>query len=256
MILECPSCTARFLVADALVPPAGRTVRCGACKNQWFVEPAQPLSAAPVMEEVAPGMVAESAAPALPETPVEKPAENVTVDFATLAEATPAAATPAPSMPRQLPVVKKHKLPLWPFVTAASVLAASWAMLAFVAYFPKGQYAPLVSGLYRATGTIPTDGLVFQEMTMEKQKREGRTQFVLAGSIANTADKRRVLPKVRVELRDATSNVLWKRNYPVNQSIKPGEVFPFRIEDVQTSFGDKVATVTVDIGNSLELAVR
>ena len=37
MILQCPECQARFLVADHLIPAEGRTVRCGACKHQWHV---------------------------------------------------------------------------------------------------------------------------------------------------------------------------------------------------------------------------
>lgn len=250
MILDCPSCTARFLVADALVPPGGRTVRCGACKHQWFVGLASPAA---TIQEVAPGF-AEVSEPAAPPSPTQ----TATVDFATLAEN--AAPMPAPKLEgaaaRKLPVVKKRLLPTWVFASGAGLLATSWLVLAVIAYFPSWQHSLVFTGLYKSIGAVATDGLVFEEVSMEKQKQEGRTQFILAGSIANTAAQLRRLPKVRVELRSAEGKVLWKRNYPVNQTIKAGEVFPFRIEDVQTSFGDRVTTITVDIGNSLELLVR
>jgi predicted Zn finger-like uncharacterized protein len=249
MILECPSCTARFLVADAIIPQAGRTVRCGACSNQWFVEPAQPpVEALPIAEGEAP-----------PPAPSEE--THAKVDFATLAEA--AAASPEAATPkldevaaRKLPVVAKRQLPVWPFMTGGGVLAASWLIMAFIAYFPHGQRLPVVRGLYSAFGVTDTDGLVFEEITMESKKTETRTQYILAGSVANHAASLRELPKVRVELKDKDGEVVWARAYPVNHQIKPGEVYPFRIEDIKTSFGDKVTTVVIDLGHPLELAVR
>lgn len=37
MIIECPSCHARFAVPDHAIGAAGRTVKCAKCANQWFV---------------------------------------------------------------------------------------------------------------------------------------------------------------------------------------------------------------------------
>lgn len=36
MILVCPSCQTRYLVANSAIGPAGRQVRCAACKHSWF----------------------------------------------------------------------------------------------------------------------------------------------------------------------------------------------------------------------------
>lgn len=251
MILQCPSCNARFLVADALIPPAGRTVRCGACANQWFTQPAP----------AAPAATSETASESTAPAPAPAAAEPATVDFATLAET--AATSPEAAAPkldeaaaRKLPVVPKQRIPRWPFVTAACALAASWAAVAFFTYFPHWQDIPGVGKLYGTVGAVNTDGLAFESVSLERVQNGSRTQFIIAGSVANQSAELRELPKVRVELKDKEGTVVWSRTYPVRHTIKPGEVYPFRIEDVQTSFADKVATVVVDLGHSLELAVR
>ncbi len=39
MILTCPACTMRFLVAEGAVGPKGRRVRCANCGHMWMQEP-------------------------------------------------------------------------------------------------------------------------------------------------------------------------------------------------------------------------
>ena len=39
MILTCPSCDTKYVVKDGAIPPAGRRVRCAACKNAWHQDP-------------------------------------------------------------------------------------------------------------------------------------------------------------------------------------------------------------------------
>lgn len=51
MIVSCPSCNLRFLVANDALGEAGRTVRCGSCGHKWFQAPekeAAPEAPAPV----------------------------------------------------------------------------------------------------------------------------------------------------------------------------------------------------------------
>lgn len=53
MILTCPNCRSRYLVGDNAIPPAGRAVRCAACKHVWTEYPAAEAAAVtePAMAE-------------------------------------------------------------------------------------------------------------------------------------------------------------------------------------------------------------
>ncbi len=243
MILECSACHARFTVADGMIPAEGRTVRCGKCAHEWFVAAA--VSDATVVE-----------------APVEAPTMDVFEEaLAALAdEAAPAVPEPvAPSPPKvtNLPVLARAKgLNPKPFKIAVPLLAALWLLLAFITYFPSWAKAPGLSGIYHALGSTPTEGLVFADVHMEREEDEGKTRFVLSGSIRNQASEARLVPTVRVVLRNKENKSLWSREYAVNTELKAGEVYPFRIANVETAFAKSVSSIVVDVGNGLQLMVR
>jgi len=230
MILQCPSCNARFLVPDAAVPAEGRTVKCGKCAHQWFT----------TRDPDAPAALAEP-------------------DFAAMAHA--AAQEAMPSDPTAAPparITRRWRLdvPIWPLRIAAPVLAVMWVVMALFAYFPGGQTSMLFGGLYRALGATDTRDLVFDAVVMERSTNGARTKFLLSGSIANQGAEPRLLPRARVQLKDADGKVVWSRQYPVDTVIQPGEVYPFRIEDVETTFAGRATTIVMDIGNNFELMMR
>lgn len=226
------------MVPDALIPPEGRTVKCGRCTHQWFTE-------APLAVQAEEPPVADFSA-ALAAATQEEPSPAVEES-----------AIATPQQARQLPAPTVFAIPVLPFKIAAPLLAICWLVVAIYAYFPNGQYG-MFSGLYGALGAADTRGVVFEEVNMEKQPAEdgGRTRFVLFGSLANHASETRAVPRVRVELRGGENEVLWSRTYPVDVVVKPGEVYPFRIEDVETSFSDRVVSVVMDVGNNFELVMR
>lgn len=39
MILNCPSCSAKYQIADSAIPAVGRNVKCAACGHYWFQKP-------------------------------------------------------------------------------------------------------------------------------------------------------------------------------------------------------------------------
>lgn len=231
MILQCPQCNARFIVANALIPPEGRTVKCGKCAHQWHA--------------------AQDAEPSLSEAAVAPPA----AESVNMAEA-PAAAPPEVMRNPPVPAIKPLAVPMRPIKTAVPLLALAWLVIALYAYFPGGQDMALLRGIYGALGVTSTHGLEFSDVTMEREDSAGGTRFLLSGSIANTDAVARTVPNVRVQLKDDAQEIIWERTYVVNIPLDPGQVYPFRIDNVASVFADKARAIVMDIGNNFELVMR
>jgi len=225
MILECPQCSARFLVADAMLLPSGRTVRCGACAHQWFAT--LPGAQAAAAETVG----AMKFDPGADEIEPLKSGANV-------------------------PAIRPRRLSRKPFMIAVPVIAALWLGLAFFAYFPRWMNAPVLGGIYHMFGVTSTDGLVFADVHMERSTDGPKTIYILTGSVVNHAADMRVVPTVRVTLKDKKGHEIWARDYAVNAPLKAGDVYPFRITNVETSFATNVASIVLDLGHSLQLMMR
>jgi predicted Zn finger-like uncharacterized protein len=225
MILTCPNCSANFLVADHLIPDAGRSVRCGACKQNWQASKNQ--------------------------------ATSNKADFANM-QANPGLGQDAASAGKrfQLPAIIAKPLPKLPFIIAMPVLALLWFFTAFYTNYTSWLQTPVLSSLYHSLGAAPTDGLQFSKANLSREEEGQRSRFVLSGMIANIATEPRHVPSVRVQLLDINGDEIASRVYVVNVSVAPGETYPFRITNLATSFGDRVHEVVLDVGHDLQLMFR
>lgn len=235
MILECPACHARFKVPDSMIPPAGRNVRCSKCTHAWFMPG---TIVAPPVKEVA---------------PTEVPMDVAFSAEETFSEAAFIRPLIAPKKPSPFAALLANPTP---FNIAAGLLAALWLGLAVVAYFPAGASSPLFTGLYRALGAAPVDGLLFADIKMERALEGAQAKFILSGSIRNHASAEQQVPTVRVTLKNRENKTIWGREYPVNTELKAGEIYPFRIANIETSFAKNVSAITLDMGNDFQLMVR
>lgn len=241
MILQCPSCDARFLVNDALIPLEGRDVRCGRCKHTWFVA-SNPIP----MDGVAPAAAANSPAFA---------SFDEALAHASADEAEEMAGSAARDA--RLPALHKQTMHWkWSVLPTAGLLVAS-VLVALFAHYPSWKHAPIASGFYGMMGYSDTKGLALADVNLVKEKMDDyKTRFLVSGNIMNQRDEEVLLPSVRVSLVDKEGNAVWSQTYEVDKTLSAHDIYPFRITNAETTFADKVAQVWVDVGNSYELMVR
>ena len=118
MRIVCPSCAARYEIADGMLAKA-RTVRCSRCAREWVQDPIPPVSDDPVAREL------EIAEP--PAAAIEPPALDPVVPE-----------PPAPPTPtRPAPSVAKKSDATVALAWIASLLIL--AVLAFAAYTYRAE---------------------------------------------------------------------------------------------------------------------
>ncbi len=104
MRVRCPDCEAGYEIEDAMIGPAGRSLRCAACGGVWWV--GAPLEALLVPDPAAPAVSAppESFAVAEPEHSVRPGREEEAPEPKPVAEPPPAepAREPAITIPRHV----------------------------------------------------------------------------------------------------------------------------------------------------------
>lgn len=220
MILTCSNCNARFLVNAAALQPAGREVRCGRCRHQWFAEPEEPE--APKLIE-SPEKLIESPKPSPPPPPL--PPEP------------PVAIEPRP-IPRgsNLPAIPKQKrsrvgvllgwLLLLVVVVALGIAAAERETV--MALFPESR------PFYGAVGfevPAPGDGLKIVDVTSSRIMQEGVPVLICEGRISNVSHYKQEVPTLRGALRDSEGRELqsWTFTVPTT-SLSAGDSIPFRTE--------------------------
>lgn len=217
------------MVPDSAIPAGGRTVKCGACGHQWH-----------------------ASAP-----------EASHLDFASMvADAAESATAPAdisiapPETRPSLPAIIKQRIPLRPLKIAVPLLLVAWCISALYANMHSWKLLPGLSSIYALLGAENTEGLGFENVTLTPQQEGQRTRFIVAGNVVNSAAESRRVPTVRVELLKQDGEVLRSRAYAVNKMLEGGESYPFRITNVETSFGKDVARVVLDVGDDLHLSFR
>jgi hypothetical protein len=114
----------------------------------------------------------------------------------------------------------------------------------------------VIGSLYRAAGAVPVDGIVLADIALQREQEGQRTRFLISGNIVNHEAAPRMVPVVRIQMMDGEQKVVWSREYVVEKTLKPGEIYPFRITNAETSFAHQVAQLSVDVGHPLQLMFR
>ncbi len=216
MILTCPSCSAKFVVKAELIGTTGRKVRCAKCKHDWFQEPADES-------------IAAVAAIAVPE-------------------------------PQQTePVPEGSNLPTH-VVVVPSYIKLAFAGIAFLALFLSSiifsnSILPHLSWYYSILGIHDTQGLALYDVSVEKVGEEKENDLLVKGRIVNESKDEKIVPIVKITVMDDGHNKIQTITLASsNEKLAPGEGVDF--ENRIPKLPENVATIVMDLGNSLDLAAR
>jgi predicted Zn finger-like uncharacterized protein len=267
MILECPSCHARYMVPNGLFAAGTRQVRCARCKHEWqaktpnnidVVLPPAPVVVAPPppppkaeapppppkveeasrppppvppkLEKSPPPMKKPDAAKPAPEKkPEEKPA-------ASEAPAQHAAEDTTPKFITNLPVIIKKIN----WKKNAAKAAAGFAIIFVLLAWPVLDREPIVKafpslrGFYESFGlSIPKTGagLIFDKVSSELRYDSGTMKLFVDGVIHNSTSETQFIPDIKAAARGADQSVIqsWWVDAPAVTIPGGGEV-PFHTE--------------------------
>ncbi|AWN48325.1 hypothetical protein DK419_19860 [Methylobacterium terrae] len=207
MLIVCPACASEYTLDADKIGPAGRTVRCAACREPWFVSAPAPEADAALAP---PGEAVFTAAEAA-RTPSRR--------------AGPRAAPARAGAPR------RRRL-----VAAAALLAGCGAVAA--ALLPAGRSGvvralPATAKLYAAVG-LPVNlrGLAFRDVAAyQLPDASGSGRLVVEGDVVSAAKGAVPVPRLSLELRDEHGQVVyrWTAEAPRDR-LEPEESARFRAE--------------------------
>ena len=225
MILECPSCHARYMVPIGLFALGGRQVRCARCKRQW-------MATLPNNVDV---FASAPASPPSP-TPHSLPPGVVERGGAALHAAMDVASDLAATVSHNLPAVitdgtLKRKIAKFAgFGLLALVLVAwpIWDRDPIVKVFPS------LRGFYEALGLYiqhSGKGLVFNEVKSEIKYDSGVMRLYVDGVIHNTTTEAQLIPDIKARALGPDQRIIqsWWVSAPAANVAAESDV-PFHTE--------------------------
>ena len=201
MILECPSCHARYIVPTGAFASGGRQVRCARCKHQWYA--------------VLPTSIDVFDVPPVEADP--EPPKNVE----------PVANLPA--------LIGRFKWRLWlrniVFGLLALAILLAWPILdrgSIIRYFPTLRSVYGAAGLHiDHTGT----GLVFDQVKSELRYDSGTMRLFVDGVIHNSTADTQFIPHIKARALGPDKHIIqsWWVDPPA-ATIDAGEDVAFHTE--------------------------
>lgn len=211
MLIVCPSCASEYVIETDRVGAEGRSVRCAACRETWFISP----------DEVAGALAAEMAElqAALGSTEGRSEAQaDLDAWEAALAEddapkQAAAEAEPAPvrkAGTRKAPAPKRWSGPSPAAAFGLALLAG--VPLAFLARSTVVRAMPQSAALYARIG-LPVNlrGLELRDLAAFQTRDEGaQAQLVIEGDVVGVAAGTVSVPPIEVEVRDAQDQTVYR----------------------------------------------
>lgn len=213
MLIVCPACASEYRIDAERVGTGGRSVRCAACRETWFISADEVVAA--MFDEMA-GDEESAAAPPPPEPP--PPAEE-------------AAPRPASARPVKRGKPKRPARRLSPALAACLVFAAALP-LALLGRVTVVRAMPQTAGLFARIG-LPVNlrGIDLADVAAFQVAADGSNpaRLVVEGDLVAVARERVAVPPIEVEVRDAEGQPLYRWSVPgPRAALEPGERARFK----------------------------
>ncbi|HKO06676.1 MAG TPA: MJ0042-type zinc finger domain-containing protein [Alphaproteobacteria bacterium] len=222
MILDCPSCATRYLVASEQIAPRGRLVRCGVCHHTWHQEPAEEVPL-----EVEPAPRTAEAGPSQARAAGELIGERAASEARATSELRP---IPRGSNLPAFPPRPRRRTPVLGWV----VLVLAVAALLYGTFVERArivEFWPPAGRLFMLLGVMPEPvgaGLEIRAVTSERASENGVAVLRIAGEVVNISGVSRDVPPLVAVLEDARKRKVQQWTFKAGETkLLPGEAAKF-----------------------------
>lgn len=223
MLIVCPFCASEYALDSDRIGPAGRRVRCAACRESWLV-------ASPSVDEDGPGDLPDVLAGADLRTSFDEaaptdpaPAERTLVVIDAPSPAAPTSPEPEPTRLRRglgrggrrgrgalgRPRTTARRLAVAALLLVALAVPAAWAWRTGIV-----RLVPQSAVLFAAVG-LPVNlvGLDFASVTSTigeaNDKAGGKPELIVEGQITNPGSRALPVPPVEIAIRGGDGALLY-----------------------------------------------
>lgn len=227
MILTCPSCSTRYLVAAESIGSSGRDVRCANCGHVWFESPppAQALEEAMDLHVHMPDQE-------IPDIPIGS------------------------NLPA---VISEGGSSSGVKVAFYLLLISTLLVAAFVFHKPILKQLPFMTSLYESFGLYETEGVVLTDVKVEKRDNPKNERYGVSCNIKNNSKAPAVVPVLMVTLLDKNDDVITSQpeNTNAGKPLKPGEMIACdRLQIDLIGKSKDAVKLRLDIGSPFDIFLR
>jgi predicted Zn finger-like uncharacterized protein len=232
MLIVCPSCASAYEIDVDRVGADGRSVRCAACRETWFISP-DDVSAALEAEMTAAMMAASELGPDAAQSRASAQADLDAWESALAAEPEPDPSPPDTPRPRARAKPAKPKRKGFSLASPGAALAfavVGGLGLAVLGRATVVRAMPQSAGLYARVGfPVNLRGVEFRDVVAFQSPGEGaQAQLVVEGDLVGVASEAAV-PPIEVEVRDGRDQPLYRwRIAPPRAALERSETARFR----------------------------